>query len=45
MQIQIQVKREVIASAQATSSLQAAKKYNIEESTVRYKLKYRNTNT
>ena len=35
MQIQIQVKREVIASAQATSSLQAAKKYKIEESTIR----------
>ena len=35
MQIQIQVKREVVASAQATSSLQAAKKYKIEESTIR----------
>ena len=35
MQIQIQVKREVVASAQATSNVEAAKKYKIEESTIR----------
>ena len=35
IQIQIQVKKEVVAIAQATSNKEAARKYKIEESTIR----------
>ena len=39
IQIKIQVKKEVVASAQATSSKEAGMKYKIEESTIRAWLK------
>ena len=39
IQIRIQVKKEVVASALATSSKEAGMKYKIEESTIRAWLK------
>ena len=35
IQVQIQVKKEVVANALATSNKEAARKYEIEESTIR----------
>ena len=45
LQIQTQVKKEVVAIAQATSNKEAARKYKIEESTIRAWVKKVNDGT